>query len=127
MEGMGTIRIPVVLLVTILTSGCTGIWRGHGQAWMAEYAQHKAAILGARDAASEADALHEMGGWIKSHRYYVYSLSTSSQPHVNGVDIAILKPGEPVHFYLDARSNFENRDSFIFTPKDKKNLMLLAD
>ncbi|MDB5174135.1 MAG: hypothetical protein JWM97_2617 [Phycisphaerales bacterium] len=94
---------------------------------MAEYAQYKAAVLEASDATSEAKALHEMAVWIKAHHYYIYHLSAPSQPQINGVDLTTLKPGEKVHFYLSARSDFEGRDSFVFVPKDKMNLRLLAE
>jgi hypothetical protein len=124
---MGTILRSMIVVVWALACGCAsdGLWEGHGAEYRAEFEQHKAAVLAATDAESEAKALRELGLWF-AERPYGYTLSTPSQPNANGVDLSRLKDGEPVELSRHMKSDYEPRGGgFMFVPKDKMNLLLL--
>ena len=110
--------------------GCSSVGRvlfGQGAEYRAEYEEHKAAVLAATDASSEAKALRELGLWFRD-RPYSYTLSTASQPNIIGVDLTRLRPGEQVELRIHAKSDYEPREGgFKFVPKDKTNLLLLED
>lgn len=118
----------IVIALCVLACGCAplnGVLFGRGAEYRAEFEQHKAAILAADDAESEAKALRELGVWFK-HRPYGYTLFAASQPQTNGVNVTRLEPGEPVEVRVHARSDYEPREGgFVFIPKDKMNLLLL--
>jgi hypothetical protein len=109
-------------MAMVFVSGCAS---GNGAKYRAEYEDLKAAVLSATDARTEAKALREFGLWFRNSPYG-YTLSTPSQPNINGVDLAKLQPDEPVKLRLYARSDFEPRGGgFKFVPRDKMNLILL--
>lgn len=126
---MRMIRSRLALAVMLVSiSGCASIDRilfGRGAEYRAEYEDLKLAVLSATDAKAEAKALHELGLWFKQSPYG-YTLSTPSQPDINGVDLRKLQAGEPVELHLRARSDWEPRTGgFTIVPRDKMNLILL--
>ncbi len=99
---------------------------GHGAEYRAEYEQHKAAVLAATDAESEAKALQGLGLWFEERPYGYYLVAPSQPERTHGVDVNALAPGEPVELRLYIDSDYEPRTGgFSFVPKNRMNLLLL--
>jgi hypothetical protein len=103
-----------------------GLMFGHGAEYRAEYEQHKAAVLAAKDAESEAKALQDLGLWFEQRPYGYYLVAPSQPQRTHGVDVNALAAGEPVELRLHMDSDYEPREGgFTFVPKNKMNLLLL--
>ena len=112
-------RPVAAALFAALVCGCAG----NGGRYRAEFERLKMAVVGAPDAAAEADALAALRDWSRRGPIGI-TLAVASQPENNGVNVDAMRPGEPVDVDLYAQSDYEPRGGFSFVPKDKRNLLL---